>query len=58
MCPQTPMGRPHPSAAQAGPGGLGCNRRRVGGGPLRVPPKPDGAPLSLRGPRRTGETRV
>ena len=58
MCPQTPTGRPYPSAAQAGPEGLGCNRRYVGEGPLRVPPNPHGASLSLRGPRRTGRTRV
>ena len=45
MCPQTPTGRPYPSAAQAGPEGLGCNRRCVGGRPLRVPPKtPMGRP--------------
>ena len=56
--PQTPTGRPYPSAAQAGPEGLGCNRRCVGEGPLRAPPNPHGASLSLRGPGRTGETRV
>ena len=27
VSPQTPTGRPYPSAAQAGPEGLGCNRR-------------------------------
>ena len=93
MSPQTPTGRPYPSAAQAGPEGLGCNRRCVGEGPLRAPPKPPrgvptpprpkqdrrdsgvtaavwgrepfvrtqnphGASLSLRGPGRTGGTRV
>ena len=58
MCPQTPTGRPYPSAAQAGPEGLGCNRRYVGEGPLRVPPNPHGASLSLRGPGKTGGTRV
>ena len=58
VCPQTPTGRPYPSAAQAGPEGLGCNRRCVGEGPLRVPPNPHGASLSLRGPGRTGGTRV
>ena len=56
MCPKTPTGRPYPSAAQAGPEGLGCNRRCVGEGPLRVPPNPHGASLSLRGPGRTGGT--
>ena len=55
---KTPTGRPYPSAAQAGPEGLGCNRRCVGEGPLRVPPNPYGASLSLRGPGRTGGTRV
>ena len=58
VCPQTPTGRPYPSAAQAGPEGLGCNRRCVGEGPLHVPPNPHGASLSLRGPGRTGGTRV
>ena len=52
VCPQTPTGRPYPSAAQARPEGLGCNRRCVGGGPLRVPPEPNGGSLSLRGPAR------
>ena len=43
--PQIPTGRPYPSAAQAGPEGLGCNRRCVGEGPLRVPTKtPTGRP--------------
>ena len=28
---QTPTGRPYPSVARAGPEGLGCNRRCVGG---------------------------
>ena len=58
LCPQTTTGRPYPSAAQAGPEGLGCNRRYVEEGPLRVPPNPHGASLSLRGPGRTGGTRV
>ena len=58
VCPLTPTRRPYPSAAQAGPEGLGCNPRCVGEGPLRVPPNPDGASLSLRGPGRTGGTRV
>ena len=58
MCLQTPTGRPYPSAAQAGTEGLGCNRRCVGEGPLRVPPSPHGASLSLRGAGRTGGTRV
>ena len=56
--PQSPMGRPYPSAAQAGPEGLGCNRRCVGEGPRRAPPIPHGTSLSLRGPSRTGGTRV
>ena len=58
MCPLTPTGRPYPSAAQAGPEGLRCSRHCVGEGPLRVPQNPPGASLSLRGPGRTGETRV
>ena len=44
MCPQTPTGRPYPSAAQAGPEGLRCNRPCVGEGPLRVPTTPTGRP--------------
>ena len=56
--PQSPTGRPYPSAAQARPEGLGCNRRCVGEGPLRAPPIPHGASLSLRGPGKTGGTRV
>ena len=56
--PQTPTGRPYPSAAQAGPEGLGCNRRCVGEGTFRVPSNPRGASLSPRGPGRTGGTRV
>ena len=58
MCPRSPTGRPYPSAAQARPEGLGCDRRCVGEGPLHVRPNPHGAYLSLRGPGRTGETRV
>ena len=58
MCPQTPTGRPYPSAAPAGPEGLGCNRRCVGRDFPRVSPNPHGASLSLRGPCRTGGTRV
>ena len=58
VCPQSPTGRPYPSAAQAGPEGLGCNRRCVGEGPLRVPIIPHGASLCLRGPGRTGGTLV
>ena len=58
VCPESPTGRPYPSAAQAGPEGLGCNRRCVGEGPLRVPTIPHGASLSLRGPSRTGGTWV
>ena len=56
--PQTPTGRPYPSAAQTGPEGLGCNRCYVGGGPVRVPPNPHGASLSLSGLGRTRGTRV
>ena len=49
VSPQTPTGRPYPSAAQAGPEGLGCNRRCVGEGPLRAPPKPPrGVPIPPR----------
>ena len=90
---ETPTGRLYPSVAQAGPEGLGCNRRCVGGrtsscapkpprgvpipprprqdrkdsgvtaavwggGLHRAPPNPHGASLSLRGPGRTGGTRV
>ena len=55
---KTPTGRPYPSAAQAGPERLGCNRRCVGVGLHRAPPYPHGASLSLRGPGRTGGTRV
>ena len=58
MCTQTPTRCPYPSAAQAGPEGLGCNRRCVGDGPLRVPTTAHGVPLSLRGPSRTGGTPV
>ena len=58
MRPQSPTGRPYPSAAQAGPEGLGCNRRYVGEGPLRVPTIPHGASLSCGGPGKTGGTRV
>ena len=58
MCPQTPTGRPYPSAAQAGQEGLGCNCRCVGEGPLRVPTNAHGASLSLRGPSTSGGTRV
>ena len=58
VCPKSPTERPHPSPAQAGPEGLGCNRRCVGEGPHRVPTILHGAPLSLRGPGRTGGTRV
>ena len=58
MCPQAPTGRLYPSAAQAGPEGLGCSRRCVGQGPLHVPPNPNGASLSLRGPGRTRGSRV
>ena len=58
VCPQSPLGRPYPSTAQAGPEGLGCNRRCVGEGPHRVPTIPHGVSLSLRGQGRTGGTRV
>ena len=57
MCPQSPTGRPYPSAAQAGPEGLGCNRRCVGEGPHRVPAILHGASLSpLSAPGRDRET--
>ena len=58
MCPQTPTGRPYPSAAQAGPEGPGCSRRCVGEGPLLVPPNRHRASLSLRGPGKAEGTRV
>ena len=58
VSPQTPTGRPYPSAAPSEPEGLGCNRRCVGEGTLRASSNPHGASLSLRGPGRTGETRV
>ena len=58
VCPQTPPGRPYPSAAHAEPEGLGCNRRCVGEGPPRVSPNPHGASLSLCGQGRTGGTLV
>ena len=58
MRPRTPTGRPYPSAAQAGRERLGRNRRCVGEGTHRVSPNPHGASLSLRGPGRTGGTRV
>ena len=58
MCPLTPTGRPYPSAAQAGPEGLGCNRRYVGERPLCVHPNHNVVSLSLRGLGRTGGTRV
>ena len=38
-CPQTFTGRPYPSAAQAGPEGLGCNCRCVGGGTSSCAPQ-------------------
>ena len=57
-CPHTLTGHPYPSAAQAGPKRIGCNRRCVGEEPLRAPLNPHGASLSLRGPGRTGEIRV
>ena len=40
--PDEPTGRPYPPAAQAGPEGLGCNRRCVGEG--RIPNEPTGRP--------------
>ena len=47
--PQSPTRRPYPSAAQAGPEGLGCNRRCVGEGVLRVSSKPPrGVPIPPR----------
>ena len=44
MCPQTPTGRPYPSAAHAGPEGLGCNRRCVGRDSFACPHTPTGRP--------------
>ena len=55
MCPQSPTGRPYPSAAQAGPEGLGCNRRCVGGGGAVCPPIPRGAPISMCLRREQGD---
>ena len=49
MCPQTPTGRPYPSAAPSGPERLGCIRRCAGEGTLRVPTKtPRGVPIPPR----------
>ena len=49
MRPRTPTGRPYPSAAKAGPEGLGCNRRCVGEGNLRVSSEPPrGVPIPPR----------
>ena len=49
MRPRTPMGLPYPSAAQAGPEGVGCNRRCVGERTLRVSPiPPRGVPIPPR----------
>ena len=46
---QTPTGRPYPPAAQAGPEGLGCIRRYVGGGWCGVSSKPPrGVPIPPR----------
>ena len=58
VCPRPPTGCPYPSAAQAGPEGLGCNRRCVVRVPSVCPQTPHGASLFLRGPGRTGGTRV
>ena len=46
--PKTPTGRPYPSAAQAGPEGLGCNRRCVGKDPSVCPQTPTGHPSPPR----------
>ena len=54
--PGEPTGRPYPSAAQAGPEGLGCNRRCVG--EKKNTWRTHGASLSPRGPGWTGGTRV
>ena len=40
--PDEPTGRPYPPAAQAGPEGLGCNRRGVGEG--KILDEPTGRP--------------
>ena len=46
---KTPTGRPYPPAAQAGPEGLGCIRRCVGGGWCGVSSKPPrGVPIPPR----------
>ena len=50
MCLHTPTGRPYPSAAQAGPEGLRCNRRCAGGEFCVCPQNPHRASLSLNGP--------
>ena len=57
--PKTPTGRPYPSAAQAGPEGLGCNRHCVGGGGdfSVCPQTPTGRPYpsaALAGPEGLG----
>ena len=46
MCPLYPSGRPYPSAAQAGPEGLGCNRRCVGVVSVMCPQSPTGRPYA------------
>ena len=55
---KNPTGRPYPSAAQAGPEGLGCSRRCVGVDSAVCPQNIHGASLSLRGPGGTGGTRL
>ena len=50
MCPQTPTGRPYPSAAQAGPERLGCNRRCVGRHSFACPHTPTGRPYPSAAP--------
>ena len=50
--PQTPTGRPYPSATPAGPEGPECARRCVGGGPLRVAQTPTGRPYPSAVPAR------
>ena len=57
MCPQTPTGRPYPSAAQAGPERLGCNCRCVGRDSFACPHTPTGRPYpsaAQAGPERLG----
>ena len=60
VCLQSPTGRSNHFAAQAGPEGLGCNRRCVGEGPLCVPTIPTGRPYPSAagaGPEGLGRNR-